>query len=290
MIPDVQVDRVHRPGMEPGWIATVAAVQPMAPEAWHVAVSDRPYDGFDASDMRIVRMVDGAWHDQGPVEKQDDPSIHPDMKGYCAEYVTIARKALEAIPRADRMEIEFACARTGGSDEIVPLITYMAAGDISGGVPMHVPDCVLDHVPGIRYLERAAAEIATMFGIETYDDGSGVTGDLSIRIATDGFRLSNSDSDTGTRLILDSSLSDGEWEHSVILEGTEMLVDGMETLRRLKDDQAALRSMFEEASEDNMMVVLLGIGNSDQVIVNDLHREDEASGRITFMLQPGMIR
>lgn len=290
MIPDVQVDRVHRQGREPGWIASVATAQPMAPEAWHVVVSDRPYDGFDGSDVRVVRMVDGLWHDHGPVEPERDPSIHPDMKGSYAEYVSVARKALKAIPRGASMEVQFTCSRSGGSDEIIPLVTYMAHGDITVGRPVHVPDCVLDQVPGIRFLERSAVDFASMFGVEAYDDASGVSGDLSLRIATDGLRISVTDPETGNTLVLESSLSDGEWEHSVMLEGIEHAADGMETLRRLKDDQVALGSMFEGASDDNMMIVLLGIGNADQVVVNDLHREDEASGRITFMLQPGMIR
>lgn len=290
MIPDVQVDRVHRQGREPGWIASVATAQPMAPEAWHVVVSDRPYDGFDGSDVRVVRMVDGLWHDHGPVEPERDPSIHPDMKGSYAEYVSVARKALKAIPRGASMEVEFTCSRSGGSDEIIPLVTYMAHGDITVGQPVHVPDCVLDQVPSIRFLERSAVDFASMFGVEAYDDASGVSGDLSLRIATDGLRISVTDPETGNTLVLESSLSDGEWEHSVMLEGIEHAADGMETLRRLKDDQVALGSMFEGASDDNMMIVLLGIGNADQVVVNDLHREDEASGRITFMLQPGMIR
>lgn len=290
MIPDVQVDRVARSDGGADLVVSLAPVQPDAPDTWRVNLSDGPFAAFDPSDARNVRLVDGRWTDEGPAPAPADPSVHPDVKGSCATYVRVARDVLSAIPRAACVDVRFECTRTGDRDEVSAVVTFMADGDMSRGLPVHVAETVLDHVPGVRFLERTAVDFAAAFGIEGHDDASGVNGDFYMRISVDGMRISYEEPDSGTTLVLDSCMSDGEWEHSLTLRGAEFPADGMETLRRLGDDQVAFASLFEHVPEDNPMAVLLGIGLQTQALVLDLHREDEASGGVTFMLQTGMLR
>jgi hypothetical protein len=293
VIPDLQVDRVHREGAEPGWVAGIEAVQPDQADTWHLILSDRPFDPFSRTGPRICRDVDGVWTDIGPVEPKADPSIHPDLKGGCADYVRIARRVLAAIPRGLCVNVELVSVRKGGGgDEVGAITTFHADGDITEGRPVHVAEEILDRIEGVRFLERTATDFGAMFGIEPYDDGSGYAGEFKLRIGKDSLLVSYQEPDAGSTIIVESEMDgeDGSWRHWTMLNATEHPTDGMDTLRRLKDDAFALASVFDDCQEDNPMSVLLGIGLDAQVPVLDLHREDDSSGSIRFMLETGRLR
>jgi len=292
VIPDPQIDRVTRDGAEPGWVAGIEAVQPIECDLWHLVLSDRPFDHSSRSEPRICRFADGVWTDLGPVPTESDRSIHPDVKGGCADYVKVARRVLAHIPRGMCVTVELVSTRTGGgADEVVALTTFHSTGDISEGSPVHVSDQILDRIEGVRFLERTATDFGAMFGIEPYDDGSGYPGEFKLRISKDALLLSYEEPDSGSTIVVESEMDDdGTWHHWTILDAREQATDGMDTLRRLKDDAFALASVFDDCQEDNSMAVLLGIGLEDQVPVLELHREDESAGPIRFMLEPGRLR
>jgi hypothetical protein len=291
VIPDVQVDRVHREGMEPGWVTGIEPVQPEEDGLWHLSVSDRPFDGFRGAEVRACRIQEGRWTDVGSVETESDPSIHPDLKGRCADYVVMARRAISAIPRGAWITLELICTRSSaGGDEVAAVTTFNARGDISQGRPVHVTDDVLDHVPGIRYLERTGPAFAEMFGMEPYNDGSGVSGDFKMLMSADAMTIICQDPESGTKITLESETNEGVWGHHVVLDANEFQSDAMGTLRRLKDDAFALASLFDDCEETNPMSVLLGIGIEQQVPVLETQRQDQAAGPIRFILEPGRLR
>lgn len=291
MIPDIQVDRILREGAEPGWVTGIEAVQPEEDGLWHVTVSDKPFDGFSSGELRACRMQGVAWKDEGPVPTTSDPSIHPDVKGRCADYVVVARRALAAIPRGAWITVELTCTRTGaGGDDVTAVTTFNAKGDISEGRPVHVSDDVLDQVPGIRYVERTGSAFAEMFGMEPYSDGSGVTGDFKMLLSADAMTIIYQEPESGTKITLESETNEGVWRHRVVLDANEFEADGMATLRRLKDDAFAMASLFKYCEDTNPMYVLLGIGIEQQVPVLETHRNDQAAGAVRFMLEPGRLR
>lgn len=291
MIPDIQVDRVTREGAEPGWVTGLETIQPQEDGLWHLQIGNWKFDTHGQGDIRACRMIDGAWTDTGPAILDEDASIHPDLKGGCATFVKVARSALSAIPRGSSISIELASTRSSaGGDEVIALTTFLAEGDISEGMPKNVPEEILDIVPGVRFLERTASGFATMFGVEPYDDGSGISGGFKLTISTDALFMSYEDHESGTKITVESELNDDRWSHYVFLDATEHASDGMDTLRRLKDPAFALESLFEDFDHDNSMVALLGLGLDNQVPILVLHREDESTGPIRFMLEPGHLR
>lgn len=210
----------------------------------------RKSGGLDPTPARRFVQEGDVWRDVGPAPSPADESWHPDLRDDLGSGIAVARTVLAAINRGRTVSIWPNCVASSksgwnvGSSAMFSTHAPGRPGEQSG----LAPEDELDTIPQVRFVERMAADYAYMFGMEAYDDGSGVQGDLTIEIRTDALLVSFRD-ENGMGVTLSSACTEGAWKHSTILE-FPVDPDPVTRLRQEADPIEALWAMVASLDPD----------------------------------------
>lgn len=282
-----RVDRVVREGTsEPLFFAWTPALQPEDPSLVRALLSPRDY-GVPDKGVRLCRMRDGVWQDVGPAPEMRDPSWHPELPDYMAEYVAIARRVIDALGHCSCIDVFLEDRDDGeGAHSLVSTALFSKRDDEKPGMTRGLVDeLTLDAVPYVRHVERAGIHAATYFGVSAYENGGGPDAKFAMRIASDALEIScGAGEDDGVHLT--STLRDGIWSHETVVKALDVGDDVVEAMRTIADPLRRLRAC---AADCKALATVMGEPADCRAQIICVEDPDDG-GLVTFRVVPGSLK
>lgn len=260
--------------------------QPAEPDRVHAHL-----EGFMGAPLygnRLFIEHDGVWVESGLAPSPVGPSWHPDLDLSVGTDVDIARHVLRAIGPGSQVEI----APTLEQDASIGTVAMFSKPEpqcpaLTKG--RYVPDYVLDAIPMVRRVERMASGLVEYLGIETWDDGSGLKEEFTLRISEKHLELIHSEiSDIDLRIT--SYLEGNEWHHATCLL-LPVSLDPINVMRSLKAAPQGLHKLIKQFSEDDSKLLRL---LRDDAVIRSIGQKlvDDQQGsrpKLEILFEPGTL-
>lgn len=241
-LPD-QVTAVVGTADGPARISWIAALQPDDPSLVRACITLGP--GRAIKGLRLLRGNADAWRDEGPAPSMRDDSWHPEIPESLAEGIEMARRVIAMLPRCHSVLIAPEVASTSKGFRVGSGAIFYGSdenGDRSG----IVGEQHLDRTPFVRLVERLAEDFAEWLHVLPHDDGSGVSGDLSIDVSPTHLFLVYDDESDGGVLSITSEFVEGQWNHATVLR-MPIYEDAVGILRAVADPGPQISSFAAES-------------------------------------------
>lgn len=230
-------------------VRSIPAYQPEHPNALHLHVNASQW-GMDSPDefVRCERIA-GTWTATGLQPHPRNVSWHPDLPDALAEYVAVCRHVAASIDGCGRISVRLRAIRTGGSADSVESYAFFMMTDPGDPSSMSgiVPDRMLDTTPFVRHVENEGTVFSDFFGLDPYDDGSGISGDMDLEVGPSLLRLRIETSDDNVLSLSSDADGEGRWTHATAISLWTPEADAVEQLRRHADPTAFALSIVEDS-------------------------------------------
>lgn len=161
----------------------------------------------------LVKKEGDEWIAMGPSPDLLGPDAHPFLSRHENEYLAVVRNILKLLDNQFSLLIEINAETDSDHHTSIVAGTHFSPR-LGKGMQIYPEQSVLDHVPGMRSIDRYAEDFASTIGIET-DSHGGLNGDFRMTIDSDSFEI-GSEID-GWSLIATSKMSEQIWTHELQL-------------------------------------------------------------------------